>query len=61
LGSEVSLARVCTWNRKKSELGFNGAKPSIGIKGLLHFTEQRGLGTEEILVVCHLRFIMTSS
>jgi hypothetical protein len=39
LGSEVSLARVHTWNRKKSKLGFNGAKPSIGIKGLLNFVE----------------------
>jgi hypothetical protein len=57
----MSLARVLTWNRKKSKLGFNGAKPSIGIKGFLHFTEQRGPGTEEILVVGHLRFITTSS
>jgi hypothetical protein len=39
LGSEVSLIGVHTWNRKKSKLGFNGAKPSIGIKGLLNFAE----------------------
>jgi hypothetical protein len=50
LGSKVSLARVRTWNRKKSKLGFNGAKPSISVERLLHFAEQRGLGTEEILV-----------
>jgi hypothetical protein len=39
LGSEVSLTGVRTWNRKKSKLGFNGAKPRIGIKGLLNFAE----------------------
>jgi hypothetical protein len=39
LGSEVSLIGVRTWNRKKSKLGFNGAKPSISIKGLLNFDE----------------------
>jgi hypothetical protein len=39
LGSEVSLTGVRTWNRKKSKLGFNGVKPSIGIKGLLNLTE----------------------
>jgi hypothetical protein len=39
LGSKVSLIGVRTWNRKKSKLGFNGAKPSISIKGLLNFAE----------------------
>jgi hypothetical protein len=39
LRSEVSLIGVRTWNHKKSKLGFNGAKPSIGIKGLLNFAE----------------------
>jgi hypothetical protein len=39
LGSKVSLTGVRTWNHKKSKLGFNGAKPSIGIKGLLNFAE----------------------
>jgi hypothetical protein len=39
LGSEVSFVRIGTWNRKKGKLGFNGAKPSIGIKGLLNFAE----------------------
>jgi hypothetical protein len=60
LGSEVSLARVRTWNRKEIEFRFNSAKPSISVERLLHFAEQRGLGTEEILVSCHLRFITTS-
>jgi hypothetical protein len=36
---EVSLIGVRTWNRKKSKLGFNGVKPSIGIKGRLNFAE----------------------
>jgi hypothetical protein len=39
LGSEVSLAKIRTWNHKKSKFRFNGAKPSIGIKGLLNFAE----------------------
>jgi hypothetical protein len=39
LSHEVSLIGVRTWNCKKSKLGFNGAKPSIDIKGLLNFTE----------------------
>jgi hypothetical protein len=39
LGSEVSFIRVRTWNHKKSKLRFNGAKPSIGIKGLLNLAE----------------------
>jgi hypothetical protein len=39
LGSEVSLTGVHSWNRKKNKLGFNGAKPSIGIKRLLNFAE----------------------
>jgi hypothetical protein len=39
LGGEMSFIGVRTWNRKKSKLGFNGAKPSIGIKGLLNFAE----------------------
>jgi hypothetical protein len=39
LSREVSLIGVRTWNCKKSKLGFNGAKPSIGIKGLLNFAE----------------------
>jgi hypothetical protein len=39
LGSIVSLTGVRTWNRKNSKLGFNGAKPSIGIKGLFNFAE----------------------
>jgi hypothetical protein len=39
LGSKVSLIGVCTWNHKKSKLGFNGVKPSIGIKGLFNFAE----------------------
>jgi hypothetical protein len=57
----MSLARVRTWNRKERELRFNGAKPSIGIQRLFSFAGQRGLGTEEILIVCHPRFITTSS
>jgi hypothetical protein len=39
LSSEVSLIGVRTWNHKKSKLGFNGVKLSIGIKGLLNFAE----------------------
>jgi hypothetical protein len=58
----VSLIGVYTWNRKKSKLGFNGAKPSIGIKGLLNFAEYRRLSTEEILVGSYLRIrIITTS
>jgi hypothetical protein len=39
LGSKVSLIGVRIGNRKKGKLGFNGAKPSIGIKGLLNFAK----------------------
>jgi hypothetical protein len=39
LGIKVSLIGVCTWNHKKSKLGFNGVKSSIGIKGLFNFAE----------------------
>jgi hypothetical protein len=56
----MSLVGIRTGNRKKSKLGFNGAKPGISIKGLLRFTEQRGLGTEEILIGCYQRVITTS-
>jgi hypothetical protein len=37
--------------------------PGVGIQRFFSFTEKWGLGTEEILIACHLRVevIMTSS
>jgi hypothetical protein len=63
LSSEVSFTRVRTRYSKKGKLLFNSMEPCIGIKRFFSFTEQWGLGTEEILIVCHLRIevITTSS
>jgi hypothetical protein len=38
-------------------------KPGVGIKRFFSFTEKWGLGTEEILIACHLgvEVITTSS
>jgi hypothetical protein len=40
LGGEVSFTRVRTWYGKKSELRFNGMKPSIGIQRFFSLTEK---------------------
>jgi hypothetical protein len=63
LGSKVSFTRVRTRYSKKGELPFNSMKPGVGIKRFFSFTEKWGLGTEEILIACHLgvEVIMTSS
>jgi hypothetical protein len=63
LGGKVSFTRVRTRYSKKGELQLNSMKPGIGIQRFFSFTEKWGLGTEEILIACHLgvEVITTSS
>jgi hypothetical protein len=63
LGGKVSFTRVRTRYSKKGKLRFNSIKPGISIQRFFNFTEKWELGTEEILVACHLgvEVIKTSS
>jgi hypothetical protein len=63
LGGEVSFTLVRTRYGKKGELRFDGMKPGISIQRFFRFTEKWGLGTEEILIACHVgvEVTMTSS
>jgi hypothetical protein len=55
LSSKGSLARIRTWYGQESELRLNDVEPGIGIQWFLGLTEERRLGTEEILVTSHRR------
>jgi hypothetical protein len=62
LSSKGSFARIRTWYGQESELRFDDVEPSVGIQWFFGLTEERRLGTKEILVTSHRRIsIVTAS
>jgi hypothetical protein len=63
LGSKRSFTRIRTRYSQEGELRFDDMKPGISIQRFFSLTEERGLGTKEVLIASHRRgkVITTSS